>query len=378
MSETSRPAETRRSNLELFRIVTMLFILAHHYVIHSGLLSSGPAAQDPLSLHSRFLLLFGAWGKIGINCFVLITGYFMCEKRITLKKFLKLLLEILFYKLLVTLIFGLTGYERLTFSGLLRALLPVRELFTDFYGGFLVFFLSIPFLNILVHHMTEKTHVRLLALLAFAYVFLGTVPGFSVTMDNSVWFAVLYIIASYIRLYPKKLFGNRRFWTIATLACLLLSALSVIVCSRLAGPMGKPVTSSWGFVMDSNTLLAVLTALSAFMLFNNLDIPQSRFINTVASATFGVLLIHANGNAMKQWLWNDVLHTLDYHATLRGGVLHAVLSVLLVFAAASCIDLIRIRFIEKPFFRLLDKVLPAVEGRWKRIEDKILEKWHIG
>ena len=71
MSETSKPAEMRRSNLELFRIISMLFILAHHYVVHSGFLSSGPIVDNPLSLHSQFLLLFGAWGKTGINCFVL-------------------------------------------------------------------------------------------------------------------------------------------------------------------------------------------------------------------------------------------------------------------------------------------------------------------
>ena len=378
MGETPKPAEMRKSNLELFRIISMLFILAHHYIFHAGLLYTGPVAEDPLSFHSQFILLFGAWGKIGINCFVLITGYFMCEKHITLKKFLKLLLEILFYKLLAAVLFGITGYERMSFVDLVKYLLPVRHLSTDFYGGYLVFFLFIPFLNILVRNMNEKTHVRLLALLSFAFIFLGTFPGFSVTLNNAVWFMALYCIASYVRLYPKKLFDNRRFWTAATLVSLLLSALSVIVCSRLVGPMGKPITSAWGFVMDSNTLLAVLTGFSAFMLFRILDVPQSRFINTVASTTFGVLLIHANGDAMRRWLWIDFLRTPEYHATLWGGILHAFLSVLLVFAAASCLDLLRIRYIEKPFFRWLDRVLPAVEGRWKRFEEKLFEKWHIG
>lgn len=63
---------TRNSNLELYRIIVMLLIVAHHYVVNSGVLDV--MYQHPLSVKSIFLFLFGMWGKIGINCFVLITG----------------------------------------------------------------------------------------------------------------------------------------------------------------------------------------------------------------------------------------------------------------------------------------------------------------
>jgi peptidoglycan/LPS O-acetylase OafA/YrhL len=80
----------------------MLLIVAHHFVANSGLLSEGGLIyRDPFSAKSIFLLIFGAWGKTGINCFVLISGYFMCESHITLKKFLKLVLEVYFYKIVI-------------------------------------------------------------------------------------------------------------------------------------------------------------------------------------------------------------------------------------------------------------------------------------
>ena len=85
----------RRSNLELYRILVMMLIVAHHYVVNSGVLDV--MHNDPMSGRSLYLYLIGMWGKTGINCFVLITGYFMCKSHITVKKFLKLLLEILFY-----------------------------------------------------------------------------------------------------------------------------------------------------------------------------------------------------------------------------------------------------------------------------------------
>ena len=74
----------RASGIELFRIISMLLIVAHHYVVNSGI--QDLMYENPLSANSIFLFLFGAWGKTGINCFVLITGYFMCKSKITSKK----------------------------------------------------------------------------------------------------------------------------------------------------------------------------------------------------------------------------------------------------------------------------------------------------
>ena len=81
---------TRSSNIELFRIIIMLIIVAHHYVINSGLLTIVETQQN-LKFRDIFLLIFGWGGKTGINCFVLITGYFMCTSNITVRKFCKLI-----------------------------------------------------------------------------------------------------------------------------------------------------------------------------------------------------------------------------------------------------------------------------------------------
>ena len=94
----------RNSNLELFRIIVMLLIVAHHYVVNSGL--TPIMAENPTSVKSIFLYLFGWAGKTGINCFVLITGYFMCKSEISLRKFLKLFGAYYFYKVLFFCVFA--------------------------------------------------------------------------------------------------------------------------------------------------------------------------------------------------------------------------------------------------------------------------------
>lgn len=161
----------RNSNLELFRIIVMFFIVAHHYVVNSGLIQVMGSA--PFQANSLFLYFFGMWGKTGINCFILITGYFMCKSEITLYKYAKLILQVIFYDIVFTLIFSLSGYHNYTALELIKTLSPIWNIKDGFVSCFLVFYLFIPFLNILIKNMNQKQHAILVALCLSVYTLWG-------------------------------------------------------------------------------------------------------------------------------------------------------------------------------------------------------------
>lgn len=355
----------RESNLELFRIMTMLLIVAHHYVVNSGLTAAdGPVMAAPTSAPSLFLLLFGAWGKIGINCFVMITGYFMCKSKITAKKFAKLVGEWLLYRYVIHLIFIVLGIETVSLRGLIEIIVPITSLAQGFTSCFVVFWLFIPFLNRLINSINERQHVYLLLLTGFTYVFLGTVHR--VTMNYVSWFMVLYVIASYIRLYPKKWMSSKLICGILLLISMALSATSVIGCAYKG-------FSTFFFVTDSNALLAVLVGVFGFLFFKNIKIPYSKAINTVAASTFGVLCIHAHSDTMRQWLWKDTLDNVGHY----GNAVHAIASVISIFAVCTVIDIIRINLLEKPFFRWWDKHWDGFAGRFEKVEEKAFQKMNV-
>lgn len=322
----------------------MLLIVAHHYVVNSGVLES--MYESPLEIKSIFLFIFGMWGKIGINCFVLITGYFMCKSSITVRKFLKLILEVEFYNTIIYLIFVVSGYEAISLSGIAKAILPITSIGTNFTGCFLMFYLCIPFLNILVRNLNEKQHLKLLGLVFFTYVFMGTMPKFSVVMNYVSWFICLYFVASYIRLYPKELFNKTKLWGISTTLLAVLCIASVLCCVWLGDKIDRRM--AYYFVTDSNTFLAVCISITSFMFFKNINIKQSKIINMIASSTFGVFLIHANSDTMRRWLWQTVLDVKGVFALSTPLLmLHATLSVLAIFIICVIIDQIRIRTIER-------------------------------
>ena len=338
---------TRNSNLELYRIIVMFLIVAHHFVVNSGVLDT--MYKTPLNANSLFLFLFGAWGKTGINCFMLITGYFMCKSNITLKKYVKLIGEVLVYNITISLIFFTFGIGSI--KDIIDGLLIFRNVDSNnFIACFLLFYLLIPFLNILLQNITQKQHQYLIALLAFLYIFLGTMPKFSVVMNYVSWFSFLYIVAAYIRFHQIK---NRK-WGLWTGFFIIMASLSVIACLFLGDRLNKQLV--YKFVSDSNTFLAFAIGFCSFMFFKDLKIKQSRVINTIGGSTFGVLCIHANSNTMRKWLWGTVLNVKGAYSLPFGKlVLFSVISTLAVFLVCSMIEIAQQRIVEKKMLNWIER-----------------------
>lgn len=353
-------SKPRSSNLELYRIICMLMIVAHHYVVNSGLLSEGgPIATNIMSTNTIYLLLFGAWGKVGINCFLMITGYFMCTSKITIKKFLKLVLQIYFYKLLIYAIFLLSGYETFSIVRTIRLVMPFWGISSGFVGCFLIFYLTIPFWNIFIKNISQQQHKLLLVLLLMCYTILGSVPTFSITFNYVTWFGIIYLIASYIRLYPNPIFEKKIFWGWITFTTFLLCIVTIILVRHLNVALGLRL-SCYHLMADSNKVFPAAFAVSSFLYFKNMGIKYSKIINAFGAATFGVLLIHANSNAMRTWLWQDVVDCVGHYSlSLSSLILYSMGIVLAVFLVCNLIDQLRIATLEKWFFNWYDRKIAA-------------------
>lgn len=353
ISNTITKNGQRDSNLELYRIIVMFMIVAHHYVVNSGLMDL--MKEAPTSTNSIFFYLFGMWGKTGINCFVMITGYFMCKSNISFRKFLKLALQIIFYNFVIYSIFVIFGKTDFSVKETILCFLPIKSIRTGFISCFMAFYLAIPFLNILVRNMTKRQHQLLICLCLFIYTFIGMIPIFKLKMNYVSWFCVLYFIASYIRLHmTERVINVKKIGRYAVLFILLsmISVLSLLYVSSIKGHLYK----IYFFVSDSNKILALLTAVTTFMWFKNMKIKYSKWINTIASSMFGVLLIHANSDTMRHWLWKETLQNANHYGD-NHYILYALISVLAVFIICIIIDQIRIHTIEKYTFKQIDKVL---------------------
>ena len=265
----------------------------------------------------------------------------------------------------------ITGYQSLTLSETVKVLLPVTSVTQNFVGCYLLFYLTIPFLNILVSKMTKRQHLLLISLCLLIYTIIGGIPKIRVDMNYVSWFMILFLIGSYLRLHPEKWFDNKKLWRNATAVtiCLAIASVIAMLCAQewINSRFNMNLELAYFLVSDSNKILAVAVAVSSFMLFKNSGIRYNSTINTIASATFGVLLIHANSDVMRQWLWRDTLGNAGWY--INGGgwlemAAHALISIVAVYAVCTVIELLRAKFIETP-------VLDACESASLKIWDTI-------
>jgi len=79
---------------------------------------------------------------------------------------------------------------------------------------------------------------------------------------------------------------------------------------------------------------------------------------------------------MRFWLWGTMLNNVKaYYSDYT--IIHAFLSVILVFAVCSVIELLRVKFIEKPFFVLWDKYYDKLCFKFKTKLNKTENKEEV-
>ncbi|MDE6300840.1 MAG: acyltransferase [Muribaculaceae bacterium] len=344
----------------------MILIIVHHYVVNSGLFQI--IQNTPQSISTTSMLILGGWGKVGINCFVMITGYYMCKSKMSVDKLVKLYLQITFYSVIIYTIFCFTGHEQMGLNGFIRIFIPVHGLTTDFVSCFLVFYLFIPFINIFLSQLSRKTHLTLIVFLSTIYIILPSIPKFYLTFNYFNWFIVVYLIGSYIRLYGLSGRISHRMWGLATIVLIIFGSLSVFLMEYLYKIGYTTSYRPYFFIIDSNKLLAILPAITSFMYFKDLRIPHSRFINALGSATFGVLLIHANSNAMRQWLWKETVDCIGHFGfSALWNVAYALSTSLIIFFVCAGIDWFRGRFLEPTMITYFTKALSRIRHKMNSI-----------
>ena len=345
----------RDSSIELLRIVAMYLIIAHHLVVNSGL----GACLDISGGSGRtvWFALLGMWGRTATNMFVLITGYFMCVSRLTPRRFAKLFLELEFYSVAMWGAMCALGYEPFTLSAAFKAacwfFVYANRYFCE---GFIWFYALIPFYNILVRGMTRRQHLILLMVLLTFFSGCSTFFKNTYVYHQAAWFATVYLVGAWIRLYPSSWMDDNR----RCVPALLLSVATVmlgVAASTYYVPAPPSVWSNPYFLVIPETKLAcIVVAVFAFLVFKNMRLGYSRAINAVAATTFGVLLVHAANDGMRTWLWRKVfdIPSLAY-APILEAVAVSIAAPLAIHVVCSALDGLRIVAIERPLFALLER-----------------------
>lgn len=332
----------RKSNLELLRILSMCGIIFIHYV---GADLGGAVINGAFPNFSWFFVhFFNSFFVPLVNCFVLISGYFMISNRsFSLKKPLNILMIYAFYGVISYIIALLAGVQPHA-GGILYALFPYFWGNRWFVETYVMLLLLAPFLNKLLNSLTRDQY-RLLLIVQLALFCVWYSLGFSAPILDDGYgiinFLTLYMLGAYVRLYGeacKWLSLRKRWYVLLFIAC----ALATFVLSYFINPYG------YAFITN------IVGAMAAFLFFLKWDLGSNKVINQISAASFDVYFVHSDFNTSRLLIYH--LLGAKYVADTPWMLLHMLLVILAMWMLGFITHTLRKRLFAITVDRWLDRI----------------------
>ena len=345
--------------MELLRIICMFMIVMHHFAIfvwYPGITSLIPKT----SIIENVVLISHCFFFVGVNCFVLISGYFSI--RTSLRGFLHLYGVYVFYALLIAVFQYFYSAEYATmaipekcFHVAVHSLMPWDNNSYWFLNAYLALFMMAPFLNVAIAGLSKANYIRVLVLLTILNVVFGNF--FSIELLNTWGFSVaqfvyLYMIGGYIRNHISLEAIRQHRWM--NFGGYILSALiwGIFVAVQV---FQIPFLGRFFKAFSYNNIYVLVASVFFFLFMLSFDI-KSKTINWLASSCIAVYLLQG---AIIPYSW--YIGVIEKSPYLKNPLFMVVSSVLFLFVALL-FDKTRI-FLMTPLIRMNNTYVPKIEER---------------
>lgn len=338
----------RKSNFELMRIVSMFLIVMHHYAIHGNFININNQTKV-------FLDIFSLGGKLGVNSFVILSGYFLVNSKMNCYKIFSLALPVYLCSWFFIIISYFLGLTSLSFNDVLISLFPILTGHYWFITNFLLLYISVPIINKLVLTISKEQYKKVLYFLFMLWCFIPTFINVDLGYSNFNWFVFLYLFSAYMKLYGIEVLNNklRNFYIFSIFNILLI--ISVIMINDLS--------SSYSFLdgkelhfAKMNSLLMFFLSISYFCVFKNISLYKG-LINYFSMSMFTVYLVHDN-HIFRDYLWDKVIYS-NGDLTIFQFVIFSFSSCLVVFVFSV--------FFDKVFLSPIIEKIKNAKGVLKRL-----------
>lgn len=142
----------------------MIGIIASHYVTQSD------AIEITTGANLLICLLANIGGKFGVNCFVIITSWFLVDKVQNFKSVLLTWFTVFVYQLSVSILSYVFGIGDSSLFVIAKSALPVLGNLNWYVSAYFVFIMLIPFVKIMLYNLSRLQFITLFITLTIANV----------------------------------------------------------------------------------------------------------------------------------------------------------------------------------------------------------------
>lgn len=341
----------RNTSIELLRIISMIMIMFHHFAYHGNFEWNYNEITIP-HLWYNFILM---GGKVGVNIFVLISGFFLIENTERLfqpKKLLKFWGQVVFYSITTYFLSIVLQINNFDIKQIIKICFPITYPGWWFASTYFMLYLIHPFLNKLLHDLNKNVYQYLILLLVLCWSIIPTLTTQLFESNSLLWFITLYVIAGYAKIYGfnERLKSKHYFFLfLIVLVCSYLISVSFLVLGTKRNELAVHAIDFFG--MERFPIL--LMALFLFMTFAKLKIKYNKWINVIASATFGVYLIH-DSSYIRYYIWWNIFKINQYQESLFL-IPYSILVVFIIYVLCTGIEMVRKVLLERPYIIFVNK-----------------------
>lgn len=363
----------RNTSIELLRIISMIMIMFHHFAYHGNFEWNFNEVTLP-HLWYDFILM---GGKVGVDIFVLISGYFLIENTEKLfqpKKLLKFWGQVVFYSIMTYLLSVMLRLNAFEIKQLIKVCLPITYPGWWFASTYFMLYLIHPFLNKLLHGLSKTEYQYLILMMVLCWSIIPTATTQLFESNSLLWFVTLYGIAGYVNLYRgnQKLQSKHYF---SLYFMVLIITYTVSTTFLFLGTKKEEWSTHAIDFFEIERLPILLMAITLFMGFVTLKMNYHKWINMIASATFGVYLIH-DSSYIRYYLWTNIFKINQYQDSTFL-ILYSILVVFILYVSCTMIDLIRKKLVEKPYMLFVNHYTYYFLKSFKIICE-MFRKWIFG
>lgn len=311
----------RNYSLDLLKIIAILMIVMFHYT-YKGII------YNQLTNFNKIIYsIVFHFGEIGVNLFMLITGYFLCkQEKINKNKVIRFILDVYFYSILSIII--VICFKKYVFS--YQDLFPISFSYYWYITAYIIIYILSPYINKLIKSLTQKEYRNLLTILFIIFSVIPTFVGFLqgdtegfYFYNRFVWLIYMYLIGSYICLYKDKL-NILKLTTLNLVKKLFSLSIILILFIIFLFKLNIPILIPYDgiqlikpyFMWQPNSILVFLVSTLIFLIFVKLNIKELKIIKLLSASTIGIYMLHEHHKFVSV-LWYDILPVSKYFKSYK-------------------------------------------------------------